>query len=57
MVDNALCIINGEMSCVDNTSDSACLITIGGFYKLLYGDFEDFVRQIDDLNEGAVRAL
>ena len=29
----------------------------GGVYKLLCGDFEDFVRQIDDLNEGAVLAL
>ena len=29
----------------------------GGFYKLLCSDFEDFVSQIDDLNEGAVRAL
>ncbi len=29
----------------------------GGFYKLLCSDFEDFVRQIADLNEGAMRAL
>ncbi len=33
------------------------ILNYGDFYKLLCGDFEDFVRQIDDLNEGAVRAL
>ena len=33
------------------------LLFLGDFYKLLCGDFEDFVRQIADLKEGALRAL